>query len=91
MQNPSSFVPVAMSATAIALILGHIAFFGIAPQADEGTVAHLWQLLMAGQAPVIAWFAIQWLRRDTKRALAVLGVQALAFLAALAPVYFLGW
>jgi hypothetical protein len=33
---------------------------------------------------------MKWLRRDMKRALAVLGVQALAFLAALAPVYFLG-
>src|ERR1019366_4532461 len=90
MENPSSFLPVVMSVTAVAMVLGHVALFGVDRQADEGTAAHLWQLLMACQVPFIGWFAMKWLRRDMKRALAVLGVQALAFLAALAPVYFLG-
>jgi hypothetical protein len=31
-------------------------------EADEGTLAHLWQLL-AGQIPVLAFFAIKWLPR----------------------------
>jgi hypothetical protein len=46
-------------------------------------------LLVAGQLPVVAFFAIRWLPRAPRSALPVLAVQALAFLAALAPVYFL--
>jgi len=52
-----------MSLVALGLVLGHIAMFGGAREADEGAAAHLWQLLMAGQIPVIAFFAIKWLPR----------------------------
>jgi hypothetical protein len=64
--------------------------FGIAREADEGTSAHLWQILMAGQLPVIAFFAIKWLPQNPKSALVVLALQAGAGLAALAPVLYLG-
>ena len=60
-------------------------------QADEGMAAHLWQLLMAGQIPVIAFFAITTLPRAPGRALGVLALQAAAGLAAAAPVFILGW
>ena len=43
-----------MSVAALALVLGHVAIFGTARQADEGTAAHLWQLLMAGRLQVAA-------------------------------------
>jgi hypothetical protein len=88
-RRPSAFVPVAMSLTALAIVLGHIAFYGAAREADEGAAAHLWQLLMAGQVPVLAFFAIKWLPRAPRQTLAVLGLQAGAVLASLAPVYFL--
>ena len=91
MKQPSAWLPVAMSLAALAMVLGHIAVAGIAPQADEGTAAHLWQLLMAGQVPVVAYFAIKWLPQDSKQALRVLALQACAGLAALFPVYWLGW
>jgi hypothetical protein len=65
--------------------------FGTARQADEGTAAHLWQLLMAGQLPVIAFFAIKWLPIDPRRALTVLAVQAGAALAATFPVWWFQW
>jgi hypothetical protein len=78
-----------MSLAALSLILGHIAFFGAAREADEGTAAHLWQLLMAGQIPVIAFFAIKWLPRAPRQAIFVLTLQAVAGLAAAAPVFFL--
>ena len=68
------------------LVLGHIAIFGVAHQADEGTAAHLWQLLMAGQIPVIAFFAVIWLPRNPKHALLVLLLQAIAGLAAACAV-----
>ena len=86
---PSAFIPLAMSVAALALVLVAVAIFGAARQADEGATAHFWQLLIAGQLPVVAFFAIKWLPRAPRSALAVLAVQALAFLAALAPVYFL--
>jgi hypothetical protein len=89
-QRPSAFVPVAMSLAALATVLLHIARFGIAREADEGAAAHIWQLLMAAQMPVIAFFAIRWLPRAPKEGLAVLSVQLGAVLAALAPVFLLG-
>jgi hypothetical protein len=95
LKHPSAFVPVAMSLTALALVLGHVAMFGTGPEVvvngrpDEGTVAHLWQLLMAGQLPVLAFFAIKWLPRAPRQTLGVLAVQAGAVLASMAPVYFL--
>jgi len=80
-----------MSFAAIAVIVAHIAIAGIARQPDEGTAAHLWQLLMAGQLPVIAFFALTWLPRAPREALLVLGLQAAAGLAAAAPVFLLNW
>lgn len=80
-----------MSCAAVILVVGHIALIGVARQADEGAEAHLWQLLMAGQVPVVAYFAIKWLPRSPRQALLVLALQAGAGLAALAPVFWLKW
>jgi hypothetical protein len=91
MKRPTAWLPVSMSLAALAIVLVHIARFGIAPEADEGTSAHLWQILMAGQLPIIAFFAIKWLPKNPKPALVVLALQAGAGLAALAPVFYFGW
>lgn len=88
-KQPSAFLPVAMSFLALIVVLGHIIMFGVAREADEGSAAHLWQLLLAGQLPIVAFFAIKWLPRTPRPALLVLALQAGAALAALAPVYFL--
>jgi hypothetical protein len=85
----SAFVPLVMSFAALATVLIHVAIFGAAREADEGTAAHIWQLLMAGQVPVVTFFAIKWLPRTPRQALPVLALQVGAVLAALAPVYFL--
>jgi hypothetical protein len=55
-----------------------------------GTAAHIWQILMAAQVPIVAFFAVKWLPRIPTQALQVLALQAGAALAALAPVFFLG-
>jgi hypothetical protein len=86
----SGWLPIAMSIAALILVLGHIAMFGPAREHDEGTAAHIWQLLMAAQFPVVAFFAIKWLPRTRKEALSVLALQVGAALAAVAPVYILG-
>jgi hypothetical protein len=85
---PSALIPVVMSLTALALVLGHILLYGHAREADEGAAAHLWQLLMAGQLPVLIFFAVKWLPRAPRQSLCVLGLQAGAVLASLAPVYY---
>ena len=59
-------------------------------EADEGATAHIWQLLMAGQLPFVAYFVVRWLPRVPRQAGCVLALQIGAALAALAPVYFLG-
>lgn len=86
-KQPSALLPIIMSAAALALVLAHIAIYGAAREADEGTTAHLWQILMAGQLPVVAWYALKWLPRAPSQALRVLAMQAVAILAACFPVY----
>ena len=87
--GPLAWIPIAMSLAALALVLGHTALYGTAREADEGAAAHLWQLLMAGQLPVIAFFAITALPRRPGPTAAVLALQALALLAAATPVFLL--
>jgi len=91
LKHPSAFLPIAMSLLAVAAVLTHIALFGTAPQPDDETAAHLWQLLMAGQLPIIVFFAARWLSQAPRDALLVLALQAGAAVAALAPVYSLHW
>ena len=94
-RRPSAFLPIAMSLLALALLGGAYIYGratgqgGLVREPDEGSIAHLWQLLMAGQLPVLAYFAIKWLPRAPKQTLRVLALQAGAVLAATAPVYFL--
>ena len=78
-----------MSLTALTLVLVSLATGGITHDADEGTVAHLWQLLMVGQLPVIAFFVIRWLPRAPKPALRILAWHVVAAIASMAPVYLL--
>lgn len=85
----SAFLPVVMSLTALTVVLCHIAIYGAAREADEGAAAHIWQILMAGQLPVLAFFAIRWLPRAPKFSLYVLAAQGGAALASVAPVFLL--
>ncbi len=86
LKRPSAFVPAAMSLAALALLLGHVAVYGVTHEADEGAAAHLFQLLLVAQLPIIAVFAIKWLPRAPKQALVVLALQAAAGIAALSAV-----
>jgi hypothetical protein len=88
LKKPAAFLPVAMSLAALATVLVHIILFGMARQADEGAAAHIFQLLMVVQLPIVLFFAIRWLPRFPRPALLVLALQAAAGLAALAPVVF---
>jgi len=58
-KQPSAYLPMAMSLTALAMVVGVLAKKGVVHQADEGTEAHIWQLLMAGQMPTVGFFAVK--------------------------------
>ena len=90
-RTPSAFIPLAMSVAALVTVIGYVAMFGTAPQPDEGTAAHVWQLLMVGQVPVVAFFAIRWLPIEAGPALRILAVQISAALGAMFPVWWFGW
>jgi len=89
LKKPSAWVPIAMSLAALAVVLGYLAIYGAARPGDEGATAHTWQLLMAGQLPFIAYFALRWLPQVPRKAAPILLLQVVAAVAALAPVYLL--
>jgi hypothetical protein len=91
LRRPSAIIPIAMSVVALALVIGYATMFGTARQADEGAAAHIWQLLMAGQVPVVAFFAVKWLPTDPRPALLVLALQFGAAAAAIFPVWWFQW
>jgi len=88
MKQPSAFLPVVMSFVSLVMVVGHVVMYGAVREADEGTAAHVFQLLMVAQVPIAAFFAIRWFPRLPRQALQVLLVQAAAAVAALAPVFY---
>jgi len=91
LKHPSAYVPVLMSFGALAAVAIYVAMHGSAPQLDEGAAAHIWQLLMAAQIPIVLYFVVKWLPQSPREALPVLALQVGAGLAAAAPVFLLGW
>jgi len=89
LKQPAAFLPLAMSLGALTVVVATATIFGIRRQPDEGTPAHLWQLLMAGQLPLLLFFVIQWWVRAPRQTIYVLALQAGAFVLAAAPVFFL--
>lgn len=87
-KHPSAWIPLAMSLAALVLVLFSIARFGVVHEVDEGATAHIWQILIAGQVPFAAFFAIRWLPQSPRPALMILGLQVASVLAACAPVYY---
>lgn len=91
LKHPSAFLPVAMSLGALATVGIFIAMHGPAPQADEGAAAHIWQILMAAQVPIVLFFAIKWVPQSPRQTVPILALQVGAALAAMAPVFLLHW
>jgi hypothetical protein len=90
-KHPSAFLPVTMSLGALVTVLIFVGLHGTAPQADEGAAAHIWQLLMVAQVPIVLFFAIKWLPQSPKQAVPILCLQVGAALAAMAPVFLFHW
>src|SRR6478672_7059089 len=85
-----AIAPILCSLGALGLVLGNVAA-GVGPQADEGTAAHLFQLLIAVQPPLVLAFLVtaDWAR--PARPLRILALQVLAGLAALGALAWSGY
>ena len=79
-----------MSLTSLAMVVGVIAVKGVVREVDEGTPAHIFQLLIALQVPIVTWFAVRWLPDNPRPALRILAMQVGAGVAACAPVFYYG-
>jgi hypothetical protein len=97
-RTASAWIPIALAGAATALLAGYLLTGPHAPvmvvengiaRPDESGTARLWQLLMLLQVPCALFFAAWWLPRDPRRALAMLALQGLAFVAAAMPVIWL--
>lgn len=84
----SAVVPLAMSLAAFAAVVISAEMFGAHRSADEGALAHIFQLLIGLQIPLLAFFAFKWMRRDAKSALSILALQVAAIGLALLPVWY---
>jgi len=89
-RRPAAFLPILMSIAALILLGVAAVTSGLVRERDEGSVAHIWQLLMAGQLPILAYFLLRWFPRLTLPTIYVFALQMAAALAAFAPVHFLG-
>jgi hypothetical protein len=90
-KKASALIPVVMSLIALMLVAVQVLIRGLSPEPDEGAGAHLYQLLVVGQIPVIAFFGIRWLRHAPLQGLHIVVAQGFALAAALVPVHMLGW
>lgn len=93
-RKPSAFVPIVMSLCALAMVLYFLVKIGTTspdPPHDEGAPARIFQILIVGQLPFLAFFAWRGLTSDWRAALSVMTLQALALIGAAAIPFSLGW
>jgi hypothetical protein len=91
LKRPIAWVPIAMSLAILLMVAATLSVAGVTRQADEGTAAHIFQLWLVLEVVAVAAFAVEWLPRRPRAALAVLLVQMFCALAACAPVFYFRW
>ena len=91
LRRPTGFLPFVLSAAALITIAVHVARAGTEPQADEGTSAHVWMVLMALEVLAIGFFAIVWLPKAARPTILTLALQVAGLLVAMAPVAIFRW
>lgn len=85
----AAIVPLMLSGAGFALVMANI-IAGVPPQPDENASAHIWQLLMAAQLPLILFFVVSadWRRRQAPL---ILGAQLIGIAIACLPVWLAGY
>lgn len=81
-------MPMAISVFMLAVMAYYFTKYGIQRETDEGVGAHLFQLLMPAQLPIIGYFALRYLPKVPKRALAILAIQLILAFAVVFPVFY---
>lgn len=87
LRRPEGFLPLLISAGFLTALLTSLSQGTLAREADEGTAAHLFQILMPLQFPMFAFFIMRWLPTEAKAATQVLALQCAAAIAVLSIVY----
>jgi hypothetical protein len=88
--NRSSFIlPLVLSALAFALVMANIVA-GVPRSPDENASAHIFQLLIAGQVPLIAVF-LATSRWQTQRWSLLFAIQIVCIAIACLPVWLAGY
>jgi len=89
-KQPSAWLPVALSLAVFAVMLIFIATSGVpAPQPDEGTAAHLFQIWLLLEVLMISFFVFKWLPQKPRETLVVFAMQAGTMLLPMAIVHYL--
>lgn len=85
----TAVAPLIFSAIALLIVMANI-IARVPPQPDENASAHIWQLLMAGQLPIIGAFLAtsDWRKRSSRL---IFAAQLAAFAAAAIPVWLAGY
>jgi hypothetical protein len=80
----------AMSAAALALLLGYVVIIGVHESSgDEGAAARIFQLLIVAQLPIIGFFALKWLPQAPRKALLILALQIAIALVPILTIFYL--
>jgi hypothetical protein len=82
----SALAPLVLSFSAFILVLAAVATGWDVGSKDEGSAAHIFQLLIAGQMPIILAFLVTADWKRVMRVAGILSLQAAAIALAFAPV-----
>ena len=88
LRHQTALLPILVSLIIIALGIREAMTVGL-HQPDEGTAAHVFQILMPLELVLITVFAFTWVPRSPRAALAVLALQVGLVVAIFAGVFFL--
>ena len=87
-KKPSAWIPIVIPLTFFAVMLILFTINGLpSPQKDEGTMAHLFQIWIVLEIPMLSFFAIKWLPQAPKEASIILAIQIISALMVCAPVF----
>lgn len=92
LRRPTASLPIVLSVTALAMVVGYVALFGTTPGPephDEGAPARLFQLLMTAQALAIILFAARWMPKAPRQTGAIIALQLLFAAVPIAAIVFL--
>lgn len=91
LKKPSAWLPIAFSFAILLMELWAVMTYGVASaqrDKDEGVLAHLFQIWLVLEIPMILYFATRWLQENPRKAFLILIIQIFAVLAGMFPVFY---